>query len=133
MGQTSALPRARISQSQLSRRSFEELESMMIGRLAPHALVVGAACALAACSTLANLSAPDPNVSNSRAFVYTAIGASDAVGFGSSAPCNTAAVMIGADTEQMPSPASCPAGRGYVPAVSRLLATGVNTVTLTDL
>src|SRR5579863_712377 len=106
---------------------------MMIRRFALRATVVAAACALAACSTLGNLGAPDPNVSNSRAFVYTAIGASDAVGFGSSAPCNTAAVMIGADTEQMPSPASCPAGRGYVPAVSRLLATGVNTVTLTDL
>lgn len=106
---------------------------MMIRRLALCATAFAAACSLAACSTLGNLGQPDANVSNARSFVYTAVGASDAVGFGSSAPCNTAAVVIGADTEQMPSPASCPGGRGYVPDISGLLSTGVNTVTLTDL
>jgi lysophospholipase L1-like esterase len=52
------------------------------------------------------------------AYVYTAIGASDAVGVGSSHPCKTP---------------SCPGGTGYVPDIARLLAQTGATVTLTDL
>jgi len=57
---------------------------------------------------------PLPNVVN-----YTAIGASDAVGVGSSAPC-------------LPF-SSCPDGRGYVPLVARELRGDGKDVTLTNL
>ena len=91
-----------------------------------------ALAALSACMGLSH-TPPNPNISNSRSFVYTAIGASDAVGVGASMPCPTAAVIIGSDTELMPSPPNCPSGTGYVPVIAQLLQTGVNTVTLTDL
>lgn len=52
------------------------------------------------------------------AYVYTAIGASDAVGVGSSHPCTSP---------------SCPGGTGYVPDIARLLAQTGSSVTLTDL
>ena len=79
------------------------------------------------------LVAPNANQSNARTFNYTAIGASDAVGVGASSPCTTAAVVIGPDTEQMPSPPSCPGGTGYVPVIARVLTSQTNTVNLTDL
>jgi lysophospholipase L1-like esterase len=106
---------------------------MMVRRFAAFGVSLLALTALTACTQLSQLSAPNPNVSNARTFAYTAIGASDAVGFGASRPCPTAAVVIGSDTEQMPSPANCPNGTGYVPVIAALLTTGTNVATLTDL
>jgi lysophospholipase L1-like esterase len=54
----------------------------------------------------------------SAAYNYTAIGASDAVGVGSTHPCTSP---------------SCPGGTGYVPDIARLLAQTGATVTLDDL
>jgi lysophospholipase L1-like esterase len=106
---------------------------MILRRFAALGILLSGAAALSACTALSQLTPPNPNVSNARVFSYTAIGASDAVGFGASVPCPTAAVVIGSDTEQMPSPASCPSGTGYVPDIVHFLQTGVNTVALTDL
>lgn len=106
---------------------------MIVRRIVAFGTALGAVTVLAACTQLSQLVSPNPNVSNSRSYVYTAIGASDAVGFGSSRPCATAPVVIGSDTEQMPSPPSCPGGTGYVPDIAALLTTNKNTVTLTDL
>jgi len=62
---------------------------------------------------------PDPVPVPSGAIVYTAIGASDAAGIGSSAPC-------------VPFTA-CPDGRGYVPTLVRSLQAAGRTVTLHNL
>lgn len=106
---------------------------MFFRRLAASA-IVASAVALSGCQNLGQLASANPNVSNSTVYEYTAIGASDAVGFGSTAPCNTASVVIGPDTEEMPSPANCPNGAGYVPDINDLLTGGTkNVVTLTDL
>lgn len=58
---------------------------------------------------------------------YTALGASDAVGVGSSAPCATAG------SPAMPSPANCPGGKSYVPVLAGLLTTPTSQITLIDL
>jgi len=105
---------------------------MMYHRLAILGAIAAAALALGACGQLQQASVPSPRIANAI-YDYTAIGASDAVGFGSSIPCATAAIVVGADTVQMPSPASCPGGKGYVPDISRILGTGLNVVNLTDL
>ena len=62
--------------------------------------------------------APAPGPITSASVSYTAIGASDAVGIGSSVPCVPFA--------------PCPDGRGYVPSVARELERRGATVTLTN-
>ena len=104
----------------------------MKSRFAVSVAVSVTALALSGCS-LGTLQAANANVSSPQVYDYTAIGASDAVGYGSSHPCATAAVVIGADTELMPTPANCPGGSGYVPDIAGALASGANTVALTDL
>lgn len=102
-------------------------------RLIALGIPLTAATALSACMQIGQVSQPDSNVSNRQIYQYTAIGASDAVGFGASIPCPTGPVTIGPDTEQMPTPVSCPGGTGYVPVLAGSLRTGANQVTLTDL
>jgi lysophospholipase L1-like esterase len=58
---------------------------------------------------------PDPPPSQSQSISYTAIGASDGIGFGGSAPC----VPL----------ADCPSGTGYVQILQRRLRDGGATVT----
>src|SRR5271165_6529935 len=58
---------------------------------------------------------------------YTALGASDAMGVGSSVPCATAGIPA------VPSPVSCPGGKGYVPVLAGFLTTSTNSVNLIDL
>jgi lysophospholipase L1-like esterase len=106
---------------------------MTTRRLVAFVAATTAAISLSACSQSGQLGVANPNVSQSVTYNYTAIGASDAVGYGSSNPCPTALVVIGPDSELMPSPANCPGGTGYVPVISRLLSTGHNVVNLTDL
>lgn len=106
---------------------------MIARRFAAFGTAIAAAAGLSACSATGQLVSPDPNLSNARIFAYTAIAASDGVGVGSSAPCTTAPVVIGSDTELMPSPVDCPGGKSYVPVIAGLLTTGQNSVTLTDL
>jgi lysophospholipase L1-like esterase len=75
---------------------------------------------LAGCgSDSGNNPAPAPGPISSSAVSYTAIGASDAIGIGSSSPCVPFT--------------SCPDGRGYVPSVARELERRGSTVTLTNL
>ncbi|HEX2309141.1 MAG TPA: SGNH/GDSL hydrolase family protein [Vicinamibacterales bacterium] len=62
---------------------------------------------------------PSPTPAPGVPIVYAAIGASDAIGYGSSAPC-------------VPFTA-CPDGRGYVPLATRELGEDGSTVTLTNL
>ena len=88
---------------------------------------------IAGCTGLGQLQAPDSSVSTGHIYTYTAIGASDAVGYGSSVPCPTAPVTIGPDTELMPSPANCPNGMGSVPDIVKLLTQGPSLAYLTDL
>ncbi|GAC1300910.1 MAG: hypothetical protein NVSMB19_08270 [Vulcanimicrobiaceae bacterium] len=59
-----------------------------------------------------------------KAIVYTALGASDAVGFGASVPCANPPVV--ADP-------TCPGGTGYVPLLAAQLAKTPANVTLLDL
>ena len=105
---------------------------MMIRRVS--VLVAAAlAAAITGCMTLGQLGAGTSSASTTHSYVYTAVGASDAVGVGSSHPCSTAAVVIGPDTELMPSPPSCPGGTGYVPDIAASLTSGLSSATLTDL
>lgn len=62
---------------------------------------------------------PSPVPEPGKPVAYTAIGASDAIGFGSSAPCLPFSV--------------CPQGRGYVPLVARELGSDGTTVTVSNL
>jgi lysophospholipase L1-like esterase len=62
---------------------------------------------------------PSPTPTPGSPIAYTAVGASDAIGVGSSAPC-------------IPFTA-CPDGRGYVPLVARELGSGGSMVTLSNL
>ncbi len=74
--------------------------------------------AVSACGVITNpVGPPDPG--SSSAVVYSAIGASDANGVGSSAPC-------------LPY-VTCPAGNGYVQVIARHYATDGKTVTLQNL
>ena len=80
------------------------------------------AAALAGCggnSESNNPAAPSPPPTAGSAVYYTAIGASDAAGVGSSAPC-------------VPFTA-CPGGMGYVPVIVRQLEGRGSTVTLSNL
>jgi len=80
-------------------------------------LTIAAAIALiafgSACSKAGAPTTPSPNDSNTAIF-YTAIGASDGIGFGGSSPC-------------LPF-ADCPTGTGYVQTLRRRLAEGGRTV-----
>lgn len=64
-----------------------------------------------------------PPVPVPKAVVYAALGASDAVGYGASVPC---------DPAQLVAAPTCPGGTGYVPLIARSLATTGATVTLDD-
>lgn len=78
--------------------------------------------ALAGCNNDGSGPAPSPPTgppAPNEPIAYTAIGASDAVGIGSSAPCIPFT--------------SCPDGRGYVPVVARELERRGRTVTVTNL
>ena len=71
--------------------------------------------------------AGSPTSAPAQAIAYTAIGASDAVGYGASVSCNTA------QNPPLVAVPTCPGGTGYVPVLARqLIATG-KTVTLNDL
>jgi len=62
-----------------------------------------------------------------KVITYTAIGASDAAGYGASVTCNT-----GQNPVAVALP-TCPGGTGYVPDIARLLGNGGTVVTLDDL
>ena len=61
----------------------------------------------------------DPTPTNPNTILYTAIGASDAIGIGASVPCLPLT--------------PCPQGTGYVQTLERQLHTGANAVTLLNL
>ena len=74
---------------------------------------------LAACAKNASVTPPVPKAQ----VVYTALGASDAVGYNASVPCaNPPAIAV----------PTCPGGTGYVPVLARTLAANGVTVTLDD-
>jgi lysophospholipase L1-like esterase len=104
---------------------------MYYRRVAASGLAAALAMALCACTQLQSTTPPASG--SQTLYDYTAIGASDAVGYGASVPCATAAVTIGADVELLPSPPDCLGGTGYVPDVANMLAVGPNRVQLTDL
>ncbi len=58
--------------------------------------------------------------------LYTALGASDAVGVGSSRPCATSG------NPPIPHPVDCPRGTGYVPDIRTSLSNNTTAVRLTD-
>jgi len=79
---------------------------------------------LVACSGGNVLAPPGPRP---QVIAYTAIGASDAVGYGASVPCDTTI------PPQVATP-TCPGGTGYVPDIAKSLASsGKTVVTLNDL
>ena len=83
-------------------------------------MALAALCTAAACSKKSDSGpGPDPVPTPSGPIVYTAVGASDAAGVGSSVPC-------------IPFTA-CPDGKGYVPALGRALQAEGRTVTLHNL
>jgi hypothetical protein len=108
---------------------------MLDRRLVALGAIAAIACSLVGCTQLGHLQSANPNVSSPLTYDYTAIGASDAVGYGSSAPCPTSLISIpnSPDMELMPTPVNCPGGLGYIPDIAGLLSTGANTVNLTDL
>jgi len=82
------------------------------------------ACALAACAADRVDLSPRANRSAPAAIFYTAIGASDAVGYNASVPCaNPPSVAV----------PTCPGGTGYVPDLAKQLRGGGASVTLNDL
>ena len=91
--------------------SFHERNRTMHRKI----LIVVAALAVSACAS--SESPTDP--SNPSVVLYTAIGASDTTGFGSSVPC-------------MPL-TSCPLGTGYVQLIERRLESSGKTVTLLNI
>jgi len=95
-------------------------------------VLAGVVVGLASCAQLGQSTGSDP-LGIQHTYIYTAIGASDAVGFGSTVPCPTAPVVIGPDTEQMPSPVNCPGGKGYIPSIASRLTSSTGAVVLTDL
>jgi lysophospholipase L1-like esterase len=105
---------------------------MFVRRLGSIAALAGVLAGLASCSQLGQTAGSDP-LAIQHSYIYTAVGASDAVGFGSTAPCATAPVIVGPDTEQMPSPPNCPGGKGYVPLIAGRLISSTSTSSLTDL
>lgn len=92
--------------------------------------VVAASAALAGCSSdTVHLSPQAPATQAPvTAIAYTAIGASDAAGYGATVSCNTAQMPV-----QVALPA-CPGGTGYVPDIRNTLAAQPHTaVALNDL
>jgi len=87
-------------------------------RLASRALLLLALIAAAACDNNDNPTQPTPPANPNEVF-YTAIGASDGIGFGSTVPCFPLA--------------DCPDGTGYVPLTARRLKADGKIVTLTNL
>jgi len=79
--------------------------------------VVGALLVVSGCNS--SKSPTDPTPTNPNTILYTAIGASDAIGIGASVPCLPLT--------------PCPQGTGYVQTLERQLRTGANTVTLLNL
>ncbi len=73
---------------------------------------------VSACSKGETPTSPSPNTPT-QAIIYTAIGATDGIGFGGSAPC-------------LPF-ADCPNGTGYVQTLGRRLAEGGRAVTVANL
>jgi lysophospholipase L1-like esterase len=93
------------------------LETRALAALLAVAALVG--CNGGSAVTLQPQPSPTP-----RAVAYTAIGASDAVGYGASVPCaNPPLVAVPA----------CPGGTGYVPDLARLLTGAGDRVALNDL
>ena len=98
-------------------------------RAGTFALTSAALIALAGCGggvsvpAAGSTSAPAP----AQAIAYTAIGASDAVGYGASVSCNTA------QNPPLVALPTCPGGTGYVPVLARQLTAAGKTVTLDDL
>jgi lysophospholipase L1-like esterase len=94
------------------------------------ALVLSAA-AFAGCASGGGSSVltPQPTPTPKPVVAYTAIGASDAVGYGASKPCTTATPALGAADP------TCLGitGTGYVPVLARRIAAAGATVTLDDL
>ncbi len=92
-------------------------------RTLTHACVVALLLALAACSSKDDDGGNDnpngPSPGGTGPVSYTAIGASDTTGFGSSAPC-------------LPF-SDCPNGNGYVQRITRELRNSGRTVTLMNL
>lgn len=82
-------------------------------------LALATALLLGACGADSNPASPSPPPAAGSAVVYAAIGASDAAGVGSSAPC-------------MPY-TDCPNGMGYVPRIVRDLQGQGSTVSLANL
>ena len=80
------------------------------------AVVLLSGLAVAGCSKSQNPNGPSPGPQQVQ---YTAIGASDGIGFGSSAPCVPFT--------------DCPNGAGYVQTLGRRLQAGGHTVTLLNL
>ena len=105
---------------------------MIVRRLGSMVMLFGVTFSLSSCTELGQAVGSDP-LATQHSYIYTAVGASDAVGYGSSAPCPTSAVVIGPDTEQMPTPADCPGGKGYVPVLAERLLSQTSTSALTDL
>ena len=87
-------------------------------RLASRALLLAAFLGAAACDNNDNPTQPTPPANPNEVF-YSAIGASDGIGFGSTVPC-------------LPF-ADCPDGTGYVPLTVRRLRADGKIVTLTNL
>jgi len=87
-------------------------------RLASRALILLALIATAACDNNDNPTQPTPPANPNEVF-YTAIGASDGIGFGSTVPCFPLA--------------DCQDGTGYVPLTARRLKADGKIVTLTNL
>lgn len=80
--------------------------------------MVALLASITACSKGGTPTSPTPDTPT-QAIFYTAIGASDGIGFGGSAPCFPFA--------------DCPNGTGYVQTLARRLAEGGRTVTLRNL
>ncbi len=107
--------------------------NLAILRRGAFAVGLVAASGLAACSSdqssvpAAAISAPSPSPTATltvTSSAYTAIGASDAVGFGASVPCANPPIVAAP---------TCPGGTGYVPLIAAALAKMPANVTLLDL
>lgn len=92
---------------------FLHRDSADMTRILTTAALFGLIALSAACSKTETPTTPSPNGTNTTIF-YTAIGASDGIGFGGSSPC-------------LPF-SDCPTGTGYVQTLRRRLAEGGRTV-----